>query len=42
MGLVSTTALLPHDNDFVHIDHALVSFSDDNLLPANRSVNRVL
>ena len=27
MGLVSAAALLPQDDDFSHVDHALVSYS---------------
>ena len=42
MGLVSAAALLPQDDDFIHVDHALVSYSDVNLWPATESVNRVL
>ena len=42
MGLVSAAALLPQDDDFSHVDHALVSYSDVNLWPTAESVNRVL
>ncbi|WP_347822894.1 hypothetical protein [uncultured Planktomarina sp.] len=42
MGPVSAAALLPQDDDFIHVDHALVSYSDANLWPATESVNRVL
>jgi hypothetical protein len=42
MAMVSTAALLPQDDDFFHVGHALGSFSVVNLLPAFGSVNRVL
>ncbi|MDB2614921.1 hypothetical protein N9Y87_02520 [Planktomarina temperata] len=42
MGLVSAAALLPQDDDFSHVDHALVSYSNVNLWPTAESVNRVL
>jgi len=41
MGWVSAAALLPHDDDFFHVDHALVPYSGFNLWPAIASVNQV-
>ncbi|MDT2031747.1 hypothetical protein, partial [Planktomarina sp.] len=41
MDRVSAATLLPQDDDFVHVHHALVTYSDDNLWPAIASVNQL-
>ena len=41
MDRVSAAALLPQDDDFVHVHHALVTYSDANLWPAIASVNQL-
>ena len=41
MDGVSAAALLPQDDDFVHVHHALVSYYVVNLWPAIASVNQL-